>query len=67
MWNACFAEVLQRQVVEMFIMCTSVYLHNLDACFLNLYFSLKFFDVCMTEFIASSVTLPRYHIWYDLL
>ena len=56
MQNACFAEMLQRQVVEIFIMYTSVYSYNLNACFCNFNFSLKFFSVYKTKFIASSIT-----------
>lgn len=66
MQNVCFAEVLQIQVVEIFVMYISVYSHNLHACFLHFYFCMKFLNVCMTEFIVSSVTLSRCDMWYNL-
>lgn len=66
MQNACFPEMLQRQVMEIFILYTSVYSHNLNACFCNLCFSLKFFSVSKTKFIASSATLLKCRMWCDL-
>lgn len=59
--------MLQSWVVEILIVYASVYSRKLNARFLHFYFSLKFFSVFMTEFIVSSVTLPRYHMWCDLL
>lgn len=66
MQNACFPEMLQRQVAEIFIMYISVDSQNLNTRFLKLLLFSEISQYLYTGFIASAVTLPRCHMCYDL-